>query len=152
MGDVVICRLDSNWDMVGMILLMKGSDAKKIKEAEGDIDEISEYLFAEEIYDGDAGVGFFGFVHQKLGGSRLVLNFLDGSYHETFRLVGDLNIYKVYLSRSSPLINLSSFLDIEADGVRAGREANFVYIRTIDDLIKDVVIYSFINSADMDVD
>ena len=146
-GDTVLMSLDAAGAVDNIKVLMAADDAKDLK------------TFDEWREDTDEEANAFGFAYKTSSGSKIKLAYKDnstGTYvaaDDFIRLSGkDSYIYKVtFRGSKDPIINVSSFSEIETNNVEKGATSNWVYVRGYDGATIGAVIYENTNNADLTV-
>ncbi len=141
-GDVVIFSLDLYGDIDKIQILMKAEDAIALSE---DQENAYDYTFAG-LGDEDAGMNYFGWAESK-SNNRLNLYFgkdaEDKDITESIMFKGNYNVYNVNLNRSTPVVSVSDFGDIDHGVVRPGKNTDYVFVRTYEGNVVDAVVYTF---------
>lgn len=137
-GDVVIFSLDLYGDIDKIQVLMKAADVIALKDAQTAAN-FDEYTFGGT-GDEDAGMNYFGWAESK-SSNRLNLKSDDGIEQIMFK--GSYNVYNVNLNRTTPVVSVIDYGDIEIGEDRAKKDTDFVFVRTYEGNVVDAVAYTF---------
>lgn len=145
-GDTVLMSLDAAGAVDNIKVLMAANNAKDLK------------TFDAWTEESDAEANAFGFAYKTSSGSKIKLAYNDGkgtyvADDDFIRLSGkDSYIYKVtFRGSKDPIINVSSFSEIETNNVEENATSNWVYVRGYDGATIGAVIYENTNDADLTV-
>lgn len=145
-GDTVLMSLDAAGTVDNIKVLMAANNAKDLK------------TFDAWTENSDAEANAFGFAYKTSSGSKIKLAYNDGTgtyvaADDFIRLSGkDSYIYKVtFRGSKDPIINVSSFSEIETNNVEENATSNWVYVRGYDGATIGAVIYENTNDADLTV-
>lgn len=145
-GDTVLMSLDAAGTVDNIKVLMAANNAKDLK------------TFDAWTEESDAEANAFGFAYKTSSGSKIKLAYNDGkgtyvADDDFIRLSGkDSYIYKVtFRGSKDPIINVSSFSEIETNNVEENATSNWVYVRGYDGATIGAVIYENTNDADLTV-
>jgi len=136
-GDVVIFSLDLKGDIDKIQVLMTADEAIELKEDQANAGD-------KTFVTGDAeeAANYFGWAKAKASNSRLTLQFA-GDTTETIMFKGTYNVYNVNLNRSTPVVSVSSYGDIDVGENRPGRDTDYVFVRMFEGNVVDAVVYTF---------
>lgn len=145
-GDTVLMSLDAAGAVDNIKVLMAADDAKKLN------------TFDAWTEDADEEANAFGFAYKTSSGSKIKLAYNDGSgtyvaAEDFIRLGGNSTyMYKVtFRGSKDPIINVSSFSEIETNNVEENATSNWVYVRGYDGSTVGAVIYESTNDAELTV-
>ena len=145
-GDTVLMSLDAAGAVDNIKVLMAADDAKDLK------------TFDAWTEDADEEANAFGFAYKTSSGSKIKLAYNDGkgtyvAAEDFIRLGGNSTyMYKVtFRGSKDPIINVSSFSEIETNNVEENATSNWVYVRGYDGSTVGAVIYENTNDADLTV-
>lgn len=135
-GDVVIFSLDIYGDIDKIKVLMTADHARQIRD---DQENALNYTFAEG--DEDEAMNYFGWAKAKASNNRLTVDHASGE--DTIMFRGSYAVYNININRSTPIISVSDYGSIETGEDRAGRNVDYVFVRTYEDNVVDAVVYTF---------